>query len=115
MAAAVPIPGASGRLIAYTGELSLSSLCLMDVDRKRLKIVGGLVSAWQPRRETHSAWSSPNQGEGCRGRILSLYSFESAGKGPACDTVLCLEEGTTGQETTSPAGFAKALAQSQWC
>ena len=37
-------------LIAYTGELSLSSLCLTDVDRKRLKIVGGLVSAWQPRR-----------------------------------------------------------------
>ncbi len=97
-------------LIAYAGELSLSSLCLTDVDRKRLKIVGGLVSGWQPRRETHSAWSSPNQGEGCRGRGFCPYTASSQrAKGSACDTVLCLEEGTTGQETTSPAGFAKAL------
>jgi len=98
-------------LISYAGQLRLESLYLMDIDRERLSIVGGLVQRMVAKAgNPFRVELTESRKEAVDGADFVLVQLRVGGqKARHVDTVLCLEEGIIGQETTGPAGFAKAL------
>jgi 6-phospho-beta-glucosidase len=92
-------------------RLPVEELVLLDIDRERLEVVGGLAGRMLDRA-------------GWRGRLLLTGRREEALDGASfvvvqlrvggqamrlADETLPLEFGCIGQETTGPGGFAKAL------
>jgi 6-phospho-beta-glucosidase len=98
-------------LISHARELGLSQVWLMDIDERRLEIVGGLA------RRMAAAASAPFQTvlTSERDRALDGSSFVIAQirvggmQARIKDERIPLRHGIIGQETTGPGGFAKAL------
>lgn len=98
-------------LIEHAGTLKLETLTLMDVDAERLTIVGGLVRRMVERDGgTFHVELTESVSGAVAGADFVLVQLRVGGQQARhTDTVLCLEENVIGQETTGPAGFAKAL------
>ena len=92
-------------------RLPVEELVLLDVDRERLEVVGGLAG----RMLDKAGWGGRLQLTGRREEALDGASFvvvQLRVGGQAmrlADETLPLEFGCVGQETTGPGGFAKAL------
>jgi len=92
-------------------RLPLEELVLLDVDRERLEVVGGLAGRMLDR----AGWGGRLALTGRREEALDGASFvvvQLRVGGQAmrlADETLPLEFGCVGQETTGPGGFAKAL------
>ncbi|MEN3010671.1 MAG: 6-phospho-beta-glucosidase, partial [Candidatus Bipolaricaulaceae bacterium] len=97
--------------LAYVDELPVKELCLMDINRERLEIVGGLAERMvrangNPFRITRTL---------CRVEALEGADFVVAQIRVGGMAARALDEeipprfGVVGQETTGPGGFAKAL------
>lgn len=98
-------------LIDHAGELGLSCLYLMDIDSTRLEIVGGLVRRMAAKAgDPFRVELTESRRKAVEGADFVLTQLRVGGQHARhVDTLLCLEEGIIGQETTGPAGFAKAL------
>lgn len=98
-------------LIEHADELRLSSLYLCDIDERRLDIVGSLVKRMV--REAGAPFEvvlTDERKQAISGADFVLVQLRVGGQQARhVDTVLCLEENIIGQETTGPAGFAKAM------
>jgi 6-phospho-beta-glucosidase len=94
-----------------TDRLPVEELVLLDVDRERLEVVGGLAGRMLDR----AGWGGRLALTGRREEALDGASFvvvQLRVGGQAmrlADETLPLEFGCVGQETTGPGGFAKAL------
>jgi 6-phospho-beta-glucosidase len=94
-----------------TDRLPVEELVLLDVDRERLEVVGGLARRMLER----AGWGGRLRLTGRREQALDGASFvvvQLRVGGQAmrlADETLPLEFGCVGQETTGPGGFAKAL------
>lgn len=98
-------------LIAHAQEMGLERLCLMDIDPERLAVVGGLVRRMVDK--AHAPFRVELTGstqEAVAGADFVLTQLRVGGQQARHDdTLICLAEGIVGQETTGPAGFAKAM------
>ena len=94
-----------------TDRLPVEELVLLDVDRERLEVVGGLAGRMLDR----AGWGGRLKLTGRREEALDGADFvvvQLRVGGQAmrlADETLPLEFGCVGQETTGPGGFAKAL------
>lgn len=98
-------------LIEHGTVLGLKHLSLMDVDEERLSVVGSFVRPMAEKGgapfRVHLTTSMP---EAVAGADFVLVQLRVGGQQARhTDTLICLEEQVIGQETTGPAGFAKAL------
>jgi 6-phospho-beta-glucosidase len=97
--------------IARRPELDVSELSLIDIDRDRLDVVGGLAK----RMLTAAGYAGVVQltdsaAEGVAGADFVLLQLRVGGQAARLvDETLPLQFGCIGQETTGPGGFAKAL------
>ncbi|NMB11677.1 MAG: 6-phospho-beta-glucosidase [Firmicutes bacterium] len=98
-------------LIAHGSELGLKSLYLMDINSERLRVVGGLVGRMVAKAgNSFRVELTESRREAVAGADFVLTQLRVGGQQARhTDTILCLEENLIGQETTGPAGFAKAL------
>lgn len=98
-------------LIAHCDEIGLKTVALMDIDRERLEIVGRLVQRMVARAgNPFEVVLTTSMKEAVSGAGFVLTQIRVGGqKARHDDTLICLEEDIIGQETTGPAGFAKAL------
>lgn len=98
-------------LINYCQELGLKELCLFDINPKRLRIVGELVQRMvQKVGSPFQVVLTTNQVDAVSGADFVLNQMRVGGQQARHDdTMFCMAEGIIGQETTGPAGFAKAL------
>ncbi|MFI5199200.1 MAG: 6-phospho-beta-glucosidase [Candidatus Limnocylindrales bacterium] len=89
----------------------VNDLVLLDVDRERLDVVGGLAGRMLDR----AGWSgrlelSTTRDAALEGADFVLLQIRVGGQATRLiDETLPLRFGTIGQETTGPGGFAKAL------
>jgi 6-phospho-beta-glucosidase len=97
--------------IARRPELGVSSLSLIDIDRDRLDVVGGLAermlsaAGYSGRVELNESVA-----DGVVGADFVLLQLRVGGQAARLvDETLPLQFGCIGQETTGPGGFAKAL------
>jgi len=97
--------------VAHRDRLPVDELAMLDVDRDRLEIVGGVSK----RILSRLGWSGELVLTTDRDRVLEGASFvvvQIRVGGQAArllDETVPLEYGCIGQETTGPGGFAKAL------
>lgn len=98
-------------LITHAAELNLRALYLMDLDQQRLDIVGGLVQRMVAKAgDPFQVHLTDSLKEAVSGASYVLSQIRVGGQQARHDdTMICLEEGVIGQETTGAAGFAKAL------
>lgn len=101
---------AEGLLQEWEG-LGLQEVVLHDIDWERLQIVGGLVQRIvRAQGSPFQVQLTLDRREAISGSDFVLTQIRVGGQQARhVDTKLCLEEGVIGQETTGPAGFAKAL------
>jgi len=98
-------------LAAARDRLPVDELVLLDIDRRRLELVGGLAGrilhrvAW-PGRLTLTS----DRDQALDGAAFVVLQLRVGGQqARLLDETLPLEFGCIGQETTGPGGFAKAL------
>lgn len=97
--------------LAHRDSFPVDELALMDIDDRRLGIVGGfserlLAAAGHPVRVTKTL----DRQEAIRGANFVITQIRVGGqKARHEDTLLALRYRTIGQETTGVAGFAKAM------
>ncbi len=97
-------------LLSRAGELGLEELVLMDIDRERLGVVGGLVRRMAAKGDPFPVRITTSLSEALEGADIVIVQIRVGGNVQrACDERICLELGVVGQETTGPAGFANAL------
>ena len=97
--------------IKRRGELPVSRIVLMDIDRERLGVVGGLARRMVKRTgvETEVLLTTERQAA-LEGADFVITQIRVGGlEGRARDEKIPLEFGIIGQETTGPGGFAMAL------
>lgn len=97
--------------LATIGSLPLTELCLMDIDRDRLEIVGGFAQRMvRARGEPFKIVLSVDQRDAIAGASYVITQLR-VGQMPARrgDEYLGLRHGLIGQETTGVGGMAKAL------
>ncbi|MCA1899700.1 MAG: 6-phospho-beta-glucosidase [Chloroflexi bacterium] len=97
--------------LARADQLPVRELCLMDIDRERLDIVGGFAQRMvKAKGEPFKVTLSDNQREAIAGASYVCTQFR-VGQMPARreDEYLGLRHGLIGQETTGIGGMAKAL------
>jgi 6-phospho-beta-glucosidase len=93
------------------GQLSLQELCIMDIDRERLEIVGGFAQRMvKAKGEPFKVVLSMDQRESVAGAAYVVTQLR-VGMMPARrgDEYLGRRHGLVGQETTGVGGMAKAL------
>jgi 6-phospho-beta-glucosidase len=93
------------------GSLPLDELALMDVDRERLDVVGGLARRILRKHEWPGTLRlTSDRTEAIDGADFVVVQLRVGGQqARLLDETLPLEFGAIGQETTGPGGFAKAL------
>ncbi len=97
--------------IESLAELPVKRIALMDIDSRRLEILGGLA------RRMLRAGQAPidlqltsNRGEAIEGSAFVISQIRVGGMAARIlDEKIPLQYGVIGQETTGPGGFAKAL------
>ena len=95
----------------HRDRLPVDELVLLDINRERLDIVGGLARRILEKRD----WPGKLTLTGARDQALDGASFVviqlrvGGQQARLLDETLPLEFGCIGQETTGPGGFAKAL------
>lgn len=91
--------------------LGLRQVCLYDISESRLEIVGGLAQRMaKAKGNPFEVILTTNRREAITGSSFVLTQIRVGGQRARHeDTLICLEEDVIGQETTGPAGFAKAL------
>ncbi|GAB4518673.1 MAG: 6-phospho-beta-glucosidase [Anaerolineae bacterium] len=98
-------------LIQQREALGLERIALMDIDERRLSIVGGLaqrmVEAARAPIELELTTDRPRAIEGAGYVITQIRVGQMAAR--IQDEKIPLQFGVIGQETTGPGGFAKAL------
>jgi 6-phospho-beta-glucosidase len=98
-------------LVRRTDRLPVDELALLDVDRERLEVVGGLAG----RMLDHAGWGGRltltlDRDEAVDGADFVLIQLRVGGQAARLvDETLPPTFGTIGQETTGAGGFAKAL------
>jgi 6-phospho-beta-glucosidase len=92
-------------------ELPIDQLTLLDVDDRRLDIVGGLAQRILDRRGWGGRLSlTQDRHDALEGADFVIIQLRVGGqKARYVDETLPLRFGCIGQETTGPGGFAKAL------
>jgi 6-phospho-beta-glucosidase len=92
-------------------ELPIDQLTLLDVDDRRLEVVGGLAQRILDRRGWGGRLSlTKDRHEALEGADFVVIQLRVGGqKARYVDETLPLRFGCIGQETTGPGGFAKAL------
>jgi len=92
-------------------ELPVSRITLMDIDRERLDIVGGLARRMVERAgvEAEIVLTTERQAALEGGDFVVTQIRVGGLEGRARDEKIPLEFGIIGQETTGPGGFAMAL------
>ncbi len=91
--------------------LGLRQVCLYDISESRLETVGGLAQRMaKAKGNPFEVILTTNRREAITGSSFVLTQIRVGGQRARHeDTLICLEEDVIGQETTGPAGFAKAL------
>jgi len=97
--------------IARRPELDVSDLVLVDIDRDRLDVVGGLATRMlEAAGYTGSVVLTDDIDAAVEGADFVLLQLRVGGQAARLvDETLPLAFGCLGQETTGPGGFAKAL------
>lgn len=97
--------------IARRPELDVTELALVDIDKERLGIVGGLASRMLSAAGYAGRVSTTTEVErAVPGADFVLLQLRVGGQAARLvDETLPLQFGCIGQETTGPGGFAKAL------
>ncbi|HEX3326599.1 MAG TPA: 6-phospho-beta-glucosidase [Actinomycetota bacterium] len=92
-------------------ELPIDQLTLLDVDDRRLEVVGGLAQRILDRRGWGGRLSlTKDRDDALEGADFVVIQLRVGGqKARYVDETLPLRFGCIGQETTGPGGFAKAL------
>jgi 6-phospho-beta-glucosidase len=98
-------------LLRRAERIHLDEICLMDIDREKLGLIGPLcqaLAAWLgspvPIRTTHEA---PRALDGARYIITTIRVGNEPGR--VLDERIALRHHVLGQETTGPGGFAMAM------
>jgi 6-phospho-beta-glucosidase len=98
-------------LLGRAERIHLDEICLMDIDREKLGLIGPLcqaLAAWLgspvPVRTTGEA---PKALDGARYIITTIRVGAEPGR--ILDERIALRHGVLGQETTGPGGFAMAM------
>src|SRR5574341_553108 len=92
-------------------ELPVQRISLMDINERRLEIVGGLTRRMlQAARAETKVETTLNRQEAIEGANFVISQIRVGGMAARIlDEKIPLEFGAIGQETTGPGGFAKAL------
>lgn len=92
-------------------ELPVHSITLMDIDPRKLEIVGGLAKRMKDAANTNIEIVITNDLEhAIEGASFVINQIRVGGMGARIlDEKIPLQFGVIGQETTGPGGFAKAL------
>jgi len=98
-------------LIARAGALGLRELWLMDINPRRLEIVGGLVQRMvRAGGDPFQVTMTGDRAAAIEGADFVIVQIRVGGNAArAVDERIPLEFDIIGQETTGPGGFAKAL------
>jgi 6-phospho-beta-glucosidase len=98
-------------LVARGDRLSVDELVLLDIDRERLDVVGGLAGRMLRRVGwTGSLVLSTRRDEALDAAHFVIVQLRVGGQAARLnDETIPLRFGCIGQETTGPGGFAKAL------
>jgi 6-phospho-beta-glucosidase len=96
---------------SHRERLPIDELVLMDIDRERLEIVGGLAGRILAKREWPGLLTTTDdRAQALDGATYVVVQLRVGGQqARLLDETLPLEFGCIGQETTGPGGFAKAL------
>jgi 6-phospho-beta-glucosidase len=98
-------------LLRWHERVGVSELCLMDIDEKKLELIGALSRELVHRAGdpfTLTATSDARQAlEGAQQVVTTIRVGHEQGR--ATDERIALHHGVLGQETTGPGGFAMAL------
>ena len=93
------------------GAIHLEELCLMDIDSRRLNLIGGLcqnLARWMDS-PVHIV-TSQDAWEALDGANYIVTTIRAGGEyGRVLDERIALRQGVLGQETTGPGGFAMAM------
>jgi len=92
-------------------RLGLDELCLMDIDRERLEIIGGIcrLVAQRAGSAVHIT-TTDNPRSAIADAAYVVTSIRVGGdRGRVLDERIALRHGVLGQETTGPGGFAMAM------
>lgn len=94
-------------------RIPLSELCLYDVDRERLEIVGRFIQGMMQKDAPKvKVTMTTDRREAITGSSFVVLQIRVGyNKQRLIDEHLCVKHGFIGQETTGPAGFALALRQ----
>jgi 6-phospho-beta-glucosidase len=97
--------------VSYADRLPVDELALLDVDDRRLEIVGGLARRILARRGwTGELTTTTRLDQAVDGATFVVVQLRVGGQDARLrDESLPLRHGCLGQETTGPGGFAKAL------
>jgi 6-phospho-beta-glucosidase len=98
-------------LISHARELGLSQVWLMDIDERRLEIVGGLAQRMAAAAGAHfQTILTTDRRRALEGSSFVVAQIRVGGmQARIKDERIPLRHGVIGQETTGPGGFAKAL------
>jgi 6-phospho-beta-glucosidase len=97
--------------VTHRDRLPIDELVLLDINRERLDIVGGLAGRMLKKREWPGTLTlTTRRDEALDGANFVVIQLRVGGQqARLLDETLPLEFGCIGQETTGPGGFAKAL------
>lgn len=98
-------------LISHAQQMRIDSLCLMDIDRERLKVLGGFCSRMlQSAGSPFALELSEDLDSALDGAGFVITQVRVGGQaGRHKDIMLGLGKDLIGQETTGVGGFAKAM------
>jgi 6-phospho-beta-glucosidase len=98
-------------LLSRADRLPVAELTLLDIDRERLEVVGGLASRMLDKAgyQGHLTLTEDHH-QALEGADFVIVQLRVGGQAARfVDETLPLKFGCIGQETTGPGGFAKAL------
>ena len=104
-------PELTDGFIKRAGELAVDTIVLMDIDEKRLEIVGGLAKRMMRKAGLPTKIVlTTDRREAMEGADFVISSIRvGLMEGRILDERIPLKYGVVGQETTGPGGFAMAL------
>ena len=104
-------PGLIEGLLKIRHEVPWQEVCLMDIDSRKLEIIGELVAKMLGRIDaTIKSSTTVDHIEAVRGSAFVLCQIRVGGlAGRVLDEKIPLQFGVIGQETVGPGGFAMAL------
>jgi 6-phospho-beta-glucosidase len=97
--------------LSAPGELPVTEIALMDIDRDRLATVGGLVQRMARAAQADlTVTVTTDRGQALDGARFVIAQLRVGGNAQrVVDETIPVRFGVVGQETTGPGGFAKAL------